>query len=195
MLKKLVKYGNSNALILDRSILALLNIGEDSVLKLRIEGDTLIIKAEKAVKPTDSLMLDVENMHHRMRSTSATTNPAIGIAEENMRKWCKKAEEDPNTMEELKEWLPGTKNAEKLQEAYKKIMENYQDEIKLLGSKECKEDVDVLNKKYQGDTTSKDFLEEFLVLRLKHAPKLAKMDKEMKEAGISLGYPDSFFMQ
>lgn len=37
MLKKLVKYGNSNALILDRAILELLNINEGAVLKLHTD--------------------------------------------------------------------------------------------------------------------------------------------------------------
>ena len=80
MLKKLVKYGNSNALVLDRSILALLNIGEGSVLKLRIEGDALIIKAAETVKATDSLMLEVENIHNRIRSIGASTGPIMDMA-------------------------------------------------------------------------------------------------------------------
>ncbi|NGX31428.1 MAG: hypothetical protein K940chlam8_00796 [Chlamydiae bacterium] len=196
MFKKLVKYGNSNALVLDRSILALLNISEGSVLKLRIEGDALIIKAADVVKPTESLMLDMENLHDKIpSSTWAPTNSVMGLAEENMRKFCKKVEKDPSAMEELKEWLPGTENSKKLEEAYKKIMPKYQNEFKLLSGKGFKEDFDTLNKKYQGDTTSKEFFEEFRILRLKHAPKLAEFDKEMKEASISLGYPADFFIQ
>ena len=73
-------------------------------------------------------------------------------------------------------------------------MKKYPDEFKRLASKEFKEDLDALNKKYQGVSSSKAFSEEFQALRLKHAPKLVEMDKEMKEASISLGYPDSFFM-
>ena len=44
MNKKLVKYGNSYALVLNRSILELLDIDENDPVKLKIEGDTLLIK-------------------------------------------------------------------------------------------------------------------------------------------------------
>ena len=87
MLKKLVKYGNSQALLLDRAILELLNIREGSVLKLRIEGDTLLIKAADMVKPTDSLMLEVESLHNQMPGTSSSLSPMM---EEQMRRFCKK---------------------------------------------------------------------------------------------------------
>ena len=43
MLKKLVKYGNSNALILDKAILELLNIEEGSIIKLKTDGRSIII--------------------------------------------------------------------------------------------------------------------------------------------------------
>ncbi len=43
MLKKLVKYGNSNALILDKALLEVLNIAEGSTLKIRTDGTSLII--------------------------------------------------------------------------------------------------------------------------------------------------------
>lgn len=191
MLKKLVKYGNSNALVLDRSILALLNIDEGSVVKLRIEGNTLIIKAEETVKPTDSMILDVENIHNRIQFPySSIKNPIADMVEANLRKDCKDIEKDPSAMESLEEWLPGTKNAKKLQNAYSKIMKKYANEIKLLGSEEFKKELAMLNKKYQ-DPSSKDLIKEFLALRLKHAPRLAKMDEEMKEVNISLGVPSN----
>ncbi len=189
MLKKLVKYGNSNALVLDRSILALLDISEGSTVKLRIEGDTLIIKAAEAVKPTDSLMLEVENIHDQVRSKDDSTDCLLDMAEENMRNYCKQIEGNPDSMEVLKEWLPGTENEKKLQESYTKIMGKYQKELMTLSNEEFQKSLAALNKKYQGDATSNEYRDEFLALRLKHAPKLAQMDEEMKEASLSLGFP------
>jgi antitoxin component of MazEF toxin-antitoxin module len=43
MLKKLVKYGNSNALILDKAILELLEIEEGSILKIKTDGTSIIV--------------------------------------------------------------------------------------------------------------------------------------------------------
>jgi len=43
MLKKLVKYGNSNALIFDKAILELLDIEEGSVLKIKTDGKSIIL--------------------------------------------------------------------------------------------------------------------------------------------------------
>lgn len=46
MLKKLVKYGNSNALVLDKAILELLNIAEGSVLKISTDGKAITLTPE-----------------------------------------------------------------------------------------------------------------------------------------------------
>src|ERR1700722_5710360 len=43
MLKKLVRYGNSNALVLDKAILELLNIAEGSVVKISTDGRSIIL--------------------------------------------------------------------------------------------------------------------------------------------------------
>ena len=43
MLKKLVRYGNSNALVLDKAILELLNISEGSVVKISTDGKSIIL--------------------------------------------------------------------------------------------------------------------------------------------------------
>lgn len=48
MLKKLVKYGNSNALVLDKALLELLNITEGSVVKIKTDGTSLIITPQGA---------------------------------------------------------------------------------------------------------------------------------------------------
>ena len=48
MLKKLVKYGNSNALVLDKAILELLDIAEGSLVKIKTDGKAIIITAHQA---------------------------------------------------------------------------------------------------------------------------------------------------
>lgn len=50
MLKKLVKYGNSNALVIDKAILELLNIGEGSVIKLSTDGTSIILTPQKIIE-------------------------------------------------------------------------------------------------------------------------------------------------
>jgi antitoxin MazE len=63
MIKTLTKHGNSYALIIDKAILELLNIGPDSPLELTTDGKALTVapvtdtkrrqKFEKAVKQTN----------------------------------------------------------------------------------------------------------------------------------------------
>lgn len=50
MLKKLVKYGNSNALVIDKAILELLNISEGDVLKISTDGKSIFLTPQKVVE-------------------------------------------------------------------------------------------------------------------------------------------------
>lgn len=43
MIKKLSKYGNSHALIIDKPILELFNIGPTTELEITVEGNSLVI--------------------------------------------------------------------------------------------------------------------------------------------------------
>jgi len=177
MLKKLVKFGNSNALILDRSILALLDIKEGSVLKLRIEGDALIVKAEKNSNPTDLLMAEVEGLDERMNISS----PVMEILKKNTLDLCSKVENKEVSMELLKQWVPGSENVEKMKEAFGKIMQKYQKDLEPLGTQACINEFQALNNKYKEEKNSEKYLNEVMALRLKFCPKIAEMDKEMKE--------------
>lgn len=55
MLKKLMKYGNSHAILLNRSILDLLGLSGGDSVKLTIQGDTLLIKKAESVSEWDRL--------------------------------------------------------------------------------------------------------------------------------------------
>ena len=59
MLKKLVKYGNSNALILDKTILALLGLEEGAPVKMTIHGNQLVITSAKDMEVKDKFKLDI----------------------------------------------------------------------------------------------------------------------------------------
>lgn len=189
MLKKLVKYGNSHALILDRSIMALLEIEEGAVVKLRIEGNALIVRAEKNIQPTDALMTEMESMEERTMLHGSTQNPVMDRFRQSTQAYCKKIEKEPGTMQLLKEWAPGTENYQKLQEAYGVILKKYQEEMKPLSSPEFKKQTQKLAKKYQSDESSQDYYRELQALRLKFSPGLAKMDEEMQAVSEALGYP------
>lgn len=57
MNKKLVQHGNSKALILDKPILKLLNIDEETILELKIEGNSLIITpSSKKLKDKEKII-------------------------------------------------------------------------------------------------------------------------------------------
>ena len=196
MLKKLIKHGNSNALVLDRTILALLNVNERSVLKLRVEGEALIITANESVKSTDSLMLDIENIHSR-RAAMASDSTSVGLAElrTSIEGKCRKSldeiEKDPAAVEALEQWIPGTPNAEKLQKAFEEIFKKYQEDLKILQSKEFLQEQEVLLKKHKDNASPDDVINEMQALRHKYAPNLANMDKEMAQVPKKLGMPDN----
>lgn len=50
MIKKLTKYGNSQALIIDKPILALIGIDKNSQLKITTDGRSLIITPLKSIR-------------------------------------------------------------------------------------------------------------------------------------------------
>ena len=73
MLKKLVKYGNSNALILDKAILEILNIEEGSIVKLKTDGKSIIITPR--TKATSGKVHDI--FTHNQASIEANVEKAL----------------------------------------------------------------------------------------------------------------------
>src|SRR4029077_1240225 len=77
MLKKLVKYGNSTALVLDRAILELLNMKEGALVKLKTDGTSLIITPEhNELANSPFVSNNVEAAAHVLQDAIADT-PAI----------------------------------------------------------------------------------------------------------------------
>jgi antitoxin component of MazEF toxin-antitoxin module len=64
MLKKLVRYGNSNALVLDKAILELLNIAEGSVVKISTDGKSIILTPHQS--EVSSKVIETVTAHDAM---------------------------------------------------------------------------------------------------------------------------------
>jgi len=62
MLKKLVQHGNSSALVIEKPILELLNIDQNSTLEVTTDGKSLIIKP---IEKNISKSLEKLNKAHR----------------------------------------------------------------------------------------------------------------------------------
>ena len=57
MRKKLVRHGNSRALVIDKTLMGLLGIGDDTLLQLRVEENSIVI-TPVADDETDDVQFD-----------------------------------------------------------------------------------------------------------------------------------------
>jgi len=171
MLKKLVKYGNSNALILDRAIMELLNMQEGTVVKLQTDGKSLIITPAKAEKPSNITLNGLETLIN------------VGTEKQDALK------ADPEKKRLFEEWAPGTENFSKVMEAVAPITAKYMKETHKLSSEPFLAEVDALAVKHHGDKSSEEFTKDYKALRDKHVPSYRKMMQEVREVYKKVGYP------
>jgi antitoxin component of MazEF toxin-antitoxin module len=176
MLKKLVKYGNSNALILDRAIMELLNMQEGSVVKFTTDGKSLIITAVEGEKASSIAL----NATETLLNISAEKNDA--------------AKAHPDKKGVLEEWAPGTENFSRLTKALGPIMAKNTQAISVFGSLEFVIEADALAAKHHGDRSSKAFMKDFIALQDKYVPGYySRTQKEMREVYKQVGYPIELF--
>jgi len=172
MLKKLVKYGNSNALVLDRAILDLLNIGEGSVVKLSTDGKSLTITPEKVTDTNANevaMLTGIEKLHEYLKQK--------GLTEQ--------------VITHHLDWAPGTENFQRLHEKVNAIMaqSKYKDVFTDFDSQAFAKEVDAIAEKYHNDRSSTGYGEEVKALQARRYPKLVQMQQEIAEAGKALGAP------
>ncbi|HEV2600658.1 MAG TPA: AbrB/MazE/SpoVT family DNA-binding domain-containing protein [Candidatus Babeliales bacterium] len=177
MLKKLVKYGNSNALILDKAIMELLNMKEGSVVKFKTDGKSLIITPVEGEKASSITL----NANETLMNINAEKTEA--------------AKADPDKKHVFEEWAPGTENFSRLTEALAPIMAKNAQEISVFGSPAFMVEADALAAKHHGDrSSSKAFMKDLIALQDKYAPGYYnKAQQEMREAYKKVGYPMELF--
>ncbi len=69
MTKRLVQHGNSSALIIDKPILDLLNIDQDTQLEITTDGIQLIIKPVFAKKGSKKITSSLEKVNKKFGKT------------------------------------------------------------------------------------------------------------------------------
>lgn len=171
MLKKLIKYGNSHALVLDRAILELLNMSEGMVVKLHTDGKSLIITPQAASEAMQVSLNHEEQIYLHFKNS------------------LDEIETDPVKKEASEQWAPGTANFAKLEEKYKEIFKKYNLELEKLKDPEFLKQAQRIEQKYNGVRTAPGCVQELLALRTRYVPALEKMDNEMMEARKELGMP------
>lgn len=153
MLKKLVKYGNSNALILDKPILELLNIAEGSIVKIKTDGKSIIISPnvrennESYISPT----ITFEDSLHEATAQEMAENIYKDLEPE------RKAEKIHSFKEIHKRYIT----------VQKKLNENagYLQELKALYAN------------YPNDSRNPQLIEKYEQLRNKYAPEITALEK------------------
>ena len=65
MAKKLTRHGNSLALIIDKPILELLKIDENTPLDLSTDGDVLVVTPARDAERQEELRAIIEKVHRR----------------------------------------------------------------------------------------------------------------------------------
>jgi len=177
MLKKLVKYGNSNALILDRAIMELLNIQEGAMVKLQTDGKALIITPAEVEKPVNITLNGLETLAN------------IGAEKQAALK------ADPEKKRLFEEWAQGTENFSRLMEAAVPITTKYAMDMSKLSSVPFLAEADALAIKHHGDKSSEAFMNDFKLLRDKYVPNYRIMMNELREAYKKVGYPDELISE
>jgi antitoxin component of MazEF toxin-antitoxin module len=158
MYKKLIKYGQNTALIIDDAILELLNIREDSIVHLTTDGKSLTIT------PTETA-IDPKKIHMNAMEKYFAIKEA--------------AESDPikkQQKEEAEKWTQ--ENRAMLTELYTKYANDF---AKLMQNKEYWNELNELAERYPGDTISEEYTKESTDLMYKYAPNLENYYKELNE--------------
>ena len=65
MTKKLIRHGNSAALVLDKALLDILNVQLDTPLEITTDGRNIIISPSSTLNAESSLLDSLERINHR----------------------------------------------------------------------------------------------------------------------------------
>lgn len=164
MLKKLVKYGNSSALVLDKALLELLNINEGGVVKIKTDGVSLIITPQHAVA---------------QENVSKTVTPQEALHEV--------------TQQGLTQHYGSAENGRAYIDELRAIYARYTGALKKLEVPTFQKEIQEVEKRFNGNKLDSEYVKAIKTLRQQYAPELVHMDHEVQvisQKYIPAGYAD-----
>jgi len=151
MLKKIVKYGNSSALVLDKALLELLNMAEGSIVKIKTDGVSLIITPQHAL-------------------TQETISPTL-TPEETFRDASRKS---------LEKAFGDPEKALRYQEGLKAITDRYMKaREQKMNTPEMQQAIAAIQKRFAGDEASPEYVKAIQALHRQNFPELEQMQQEI----------------
>lgn len=155
MLKKIVKYGNSSAIVLDKAILELLNMHEGSIVKISTDGKSLLLTPHE---PTP-----IEHVSPTVTSQEVFLARSVECLRKNL------TEPDKNLNDQ---------ELQKVVEGVKKKMTDYADQFVALESDDAyQKEYALLKEKYKD--TPITLKNEITALQERWAPQLCTMGKKL----------------
>jgi antitoxin component of MazEF toxin-antitoxin module len=171
MIKKLVRYGNSNALVIDRAILELLNIAEGSLVKIATDGKSLIITPEAR----SCQIVTTEDVADQMGMSMAA----------NMRKamepFIATIANDPVKMQETMDLYNNPELLKEKTAAVTVIMRKYTTDQAKLMTPEALDAIQAIQAKYKDTMNAPEYIKEMTELTYSIAPNLKNMQAEIDE--------------
>ena len=171
MIKKLVRYGNSNALVIDRAILELLNIGEGSMVKMSTDGKSLIITPET----TASTALSTNDIADQMGMTMADR------LKKTMEPFLSQAANNPEQMQATMELYSNPEVMKEKMAAIKIILRKYAADQAKMMTPEALDAIAAIQEKHKDNMNSPAYVQEMTDLTYQIAPNLKNMHAEIDE--------------
>lgn len=160
MLKKLVKYGNSTSLVIDKAILEILGMDDSSMVKLQTDGKSLIITPVKGDPKAAKLSYGVDEAMDlaRMASYESFQNQHCNISKDQ---------------KQLIE-----KGTADITAKYAKEIESF---LKIRVTPDFRSEIANITEKYDPVSQAKEYGLEFNKIKYRFCPALEKMDQEIAQ--------------
>jgi antitoxin component of MazEF toxin-antitoxin module len=187
MLKKLVKYGNSNALVLDKAIMELVGIEEGSVVKIKTDGTSLILTphvpvvVEKINEPFTAEQATLEVGAKLMSRGDAALEKRIVEGRKQVQDLSEKLAKDPAYLEELKALAARRADMSQVTwlEQLKNLQYRYQPELKQAEADMClMPSIDSVEQQNALDVGAKAFMDVHTKYQSTVIPKLVALDND-----------------
>lgn len=163
MLKKLAKYGNSTALVIDKAILEILEIEDGGLVKLQTDGKSLIITPVKDGQITGKISYEAEE----------AMQGALGkFRDQRLAEYQKYQSLDKDKKDKLKKYL------DQIMLKYNAEFEKFLHEV--CSTQEWKEAIAQVAKQYDPIEQSNEYIAACAKLKYQFCPELEKMDQEME---------------